>query len=471
MRRALLATGLLLIFALAGCLGDQVDTDRRDLPTGPDGQPLDPAEITFTEPVIIDDTRAGGEPVIAITHNGSVIVSAHPGWTHYHPSEDPTHLGTELIEPASGQSYLWRSTDDGSTWTHIGLPANESQGQGPRGAGFGVSDPDLTVTPSNKLYHTDLEALASASVSWSTDDGKTWIEGNPVASGGAVDRQWLTSYEETVYFTANYFTDHRILRSTDGGITWERVGDVPCRGDINAGPGGELYAGCGSGVAASLDNGATWTVSRVPDHVQDINGSLMEPAVDSAGNVWITWQANESQVYLAGSPDQGESWPWVHDVTDELRQTLGNTSEMTAVWPWVSAGSRGRVAVSAYVTPTAPPSDAGPSDRVWSVASVVALGADTDRPMTAGHLVADGHHEGPICQSGTACQAGSVQGEENSDRRLGDFFESTIDAEGRLHVVYSDTTTHPEDVISHVGYVRMDAGPSLVQAGILPRQG
>lgn len=293
-----------------------------------------------------------------------------------------------------------------------------------------------------------------------------------MASGGPVDRQWLASFEETVYFTANYFTDHRILRSTDGGVTWERVGDVPCRGDINAGPAGELYAGCGSGVATSLDNGATWNVSRVPGHVQDINGSLMEPAVDSAGNVWITWQANESRVYLAGSPDHGQSWPWVHDLTDELRQALGNTTDLTAVWPWVSAGSSGRVAVTAYVTPTAPPGDDGPSDRLWSVASVIALGADTPRPATAGHLLKEGHHQGPICQSGTFCQVGSVQGEENSDRRLGDFFESTIDAQGRLHVVYSDTTTHPNDVISHVGYVRVDAGPPLVApGGPLPTQG
>lgn len=116
MRRALLATGLLLTMALAGCLGQQTESDGTQLPTGPDGQPLDPTEISFTEPLIIDETRAGGEPVIAITHNGTVLVSAHPGWTHYHPSQDPTHLGTELLEPASGQSYLWRSTDDGATW-------------------------------------------------------------------------------------------------------------------------------------------------------------------------------------------------------------------------------------------------------------------------------------------------------------------------------------------------------------------
>src|SRR5438552_18578753 len=59
--------------------------------------------LTFANK-LIDNARAGGEPVIQITQKGTILVAAHPGWTHtrYPPSPN-------LVTPATGQSYLWRS--------------------------------------------------------------------------------------------------------------------------------------------------------------------------------------------------------------------------------------------------------------------------------------------------------------------------------------------------------------------------
>ncbi|MDX1611878.1 MAG: sialidase family protein [Candidatus Thermoplasmatota archaeon] len=465
--RVLLLTATLLTLGLAGCLGSDTDTPRPG--TGPQGAMAEgPAGITFSDPMLIDEVRAGGEPVIAITQAGSILVSAHPGWTHYHPSEDPTHPGSELLEPASGQSYLWKSEDGGETWRHIGLPGQE---EGPRSTGFGVSDPEFTVMEDGTICYTDLEALASSSVSCSEDDGETWT-GNPVASQRPNDRQWLASYQDELYFTANYFTDHDLLASTDKGITWEERGDVPCSGDIIADrTDGTILAGCGTGVAISEDGGFTWEERLVPGADGGSGFYMTEPALDSQGNVWIAWEEGEERLVLAGSPDHGESWPWVHDITAPVREALGGAQDLTMVWHWVSAGSQGRVAVSVFATPTPPPSDAGPADRLWSVVTVAAFQADSGTPGLAGHLVHEGHHQGAICQSGTTCQVGSVQGDENSDRRLGDFFETTIDPEGNLHLTYSETTSHPDDVISHPAYVRRVGGPSFVVDGYTPTQG
>jgi hypothetical protein len=61
-----------------------------------------------------------------------------------------------------------------------------------------------------------------------------------------------------------------------------------------------------------------------------------------------------------------------------------------------------------------------------------------------------------MCQAGTTCQLDPSP--ETGDRRLGDFFEAAIDAEGRLHVAFSVAL---EDAISHPGYAKQLDGPRL----------
>lgn len=462
MRGPALCLLLVLPLVLAGCLGDDAEDSSGQDANGETGP------FTWSEPHIIDPVRAGGEPVITVSQAGSLLISAHPGWTHYHPSDDPTHPGTELLTPASGQSYLWKSEDGGTTWRHIGLPGQE---EGPRSTGFGVSDPEFTVMEDGTICYTDLEALASSSVSCSTDDGETWV-GNPVASQRPNDRQWLASYGPELYFTANFFTDHALLVSTDRGVTWTQRGDVPCSQDLLADPAdGTLYVGCGAGLGVSEDGGETWDVRAIPDHEDEGCFCMTEPALDGGGNVWVSWHNEETELLVAGTPDKGETWPWLLDLTPAVRAALGEPAELTMVWPWTSAGSAGRFAVTVFATPTAPPSDAGPADRVWSVVTVAVLGGDGPAPRITGHVIGPGHHVGAICQSGTVCQVGSVQGDPDSDRRLGDFFETTIDPEGFLHVAYSDTASAPDDVISHPAYVRQTGGPRFVIGPYLPTQG
>lgn len=486
---------IVAMLALAGCFTGSDD----DSPT----VALPPETPVFSEPLLIDAVRAGGEPVIAITQAGTILVSAHPGWTHYHPSEDPTHVGTELLTPASGQSYLWRSTDGGASWTHIGAPGQE---EGPRGTALGVSDPEFTVMEDGTICYTDLEALASSSVACSTDDGETWLVGNPVAAGRPNDRQWLASSGDELYFTANYFADHNIRASTDRGLTWEERGDVPCEQDIVADPhSGHLIGACNAGVTVSEDGGRTWTAEderQVLDAGAGGQRIMAEPAVDGAGNVWVTYTQGEGALWVAGSPDQGKSWPWVYDLTPRFAAfardlegcqespdarlcvgadhrpadrdgtggeagsgdaggTGGDGLTGTYVWPWISAGSGGRVAVTwigAF-----PAAASATYDGDWYIFSIYLLDGTSDRPtFIVNQLTPEPMHRGPICQEGTLCQVSSMQGDDAGDRRLGDFFETTIDADGFLHGSWSNTRELPEDVISHPQYVRQTGGVRLL---------
>lgn len=492
--RALVAA-LLPTLVLAGCADDAREpTDPVDVvdvgtvATLPGFAPVAVGDLPlFSEPLLVDTVRAGGEPVIAITHAGTLLLSAHPGFTHYHPADEGVNPPDEIATPFAGQSYLWRSTDGGATWAHIGLPGME---EGPRSLGLGVSDPEFTVMQDGAVCFTDLEGLAMSSVSCSEDDGQTWLPGNPVAAGAPNDRQWIASHGDELYFTANYFTDHHLRASTDKGLTWEDRGDVPCSQDLVAKPSnGHLIVACDAGVAVSEDAGRTWSeVRSVPDAPEDGQRVMAEPAIDSAGNVWVTYTEGERRLFVAGTPDEGLSWPWVYEVTPHFRlaaaqgrlggdfvcvetlesacgaeqDDLGMTAKNgTYIWPWISAGSRGRLAVTwigAFEEV-----DSGEYGGNWYVFTAYLLGADTSTPQVVPmRLTPEPMHEGPICQSGTTCQVSSMQGEDSGDRRLGDFFETTIGADGYLYGTWSNTYRQPDDVISHPEFVKQVGGLRLI---------
>ncbi|MEK6984961.1 MAG: sialidase family protein [Candidatus Thermoplasmatota archaeon] len=494
---ALLFAALALV--LAGCAQGPDSSPSTASGPGVDGLPtlegFAPLAKTdrplFTAPILVDDVRAGGEPVIAITQAGTILVSSHPGFTHYHPSEDPTHLPTELVSEFAGQSYVWRSTDQGVTWTHIGLPIGTEAG--PRSLALGVSDPEFTVMEDGAICFTDLEALAAASTSCSLDDGVTWLPGNPLGSGRPVDRQWLASYQDEFYFTANYFagpSDFRV--STDKGVTWTDRGSTPCNGDVIANPAnGHLYQHCNPGITVSTDGGTTWSAVRAPDNSTAAGTrTLAEPGLDAAGNVWMAWSQGEHQLFAAGTPDEGVTWPWIIDLTPHFSffaqnqvaltgaATInhdGSATNGTFVWPWLSAGSGGRIAVS-WIGNFDEEKGSEEYSGGWYLFTAYVLGADSASPtVVVSQLTPDAMHVGPICQSGTLCQATSVQGDPAGDRRLGDFFETTIGADGFLYGAWSNTRERVDDTVSHVQFVRQTGGVRLIEDALLgsftPTQG
>lgn len=449
-----------------------------------------PAEYAF-ETVIIDATRAGGEPVVAITPDDTILVATHPGWTHYHPTlDDLDH--SELVAQANGQSYLWRSTDGGASWAHVGLPGLD--GAGPRSIGTGFSDPDFTVDGTGRVWYTDLQILAEQSVSYSDDNGATWTAGNVVAGAGPyVDRQWMGSHGDTVYLTANYFVDRSAGASPDGarpfmttdddGLTWRTLGYAPCGGDFLADPrDGALLMACGLGLAVSRDQGASWTVNESPAG-QHTGFFAHEPALDTAGGVALAANGQPltphepGQVLLSYTPDRGASWSIV-DLTPVAgawaqSQPGSDGGNGTHVFAWVAAGAPGRFAVSwiaAAQTGQAPQL----VDGEWQVLTAFVRGLDTGAvTVDLVQVTADPVHRGPMCQSGTTCQVNSVVldpvlGTDGGDRRMGDFFEATVARDGNLVLAVADTQSQPDDVVSHPRFARQVAGPRLWDQGAWP---
>lgn len=493
------ASLLLALVLVAGCLGGDGHKDEPVKTT--DGPALDlyqgqgtvvysgrllPNGTAF-ETSLIDAQRAGGEPVIALTHDDVLIVATHPGWTHAHPSiDDPDP--SELLLPANGQSYLWRSTDLGATWTHVGAAGTP---MGPRSAGTGFSDPDLTVDGTGRVWYTDLQALAEQSVSYSDDSGQTWTAGNAVAGAGPyVDRQWMGSSGSTVYLTANYFQDRSAGASEDGarpfmttdddGLTWRTVGYSPCGGDFLADPSdGALVMGCGLGMALSLDGGATWREFQSEAGIHE-GFFAHEPAIDAAGGVALAANGqpltphDPNEVVVTYTPDRGATWS-ILDLSPlasrwARAQAGSDGGNGTHVFAWVSAGSAGRFAVSWIATAkTGQAPDLVEAE--WHVVTAFIRGLGTNATEVDLVQVTDQPtHRGPMCQSGTTCQAQSiavdpVMGTDSGDRRMGDFFESTVLRDGRLVMAFADTQAQPGDIVSHPRFARQVSGPTLLADG------
>ena len=134
---------------------------------------------------------------------------------------------------------------------------------------------------------------------------------------------------------------------------------------------------------------------------------------------------------MAVSENRGRSW------SDPVKL---NRSPNTTTFPWLVAGSGGRVAIAYYGTNARGPSPekvtfAGrpvPKWRVWVAYSLNATNARPDYREVAALSSGDYLHEGDVCTSGTGCADGA--------RDLLDYFQLDLDACGKIVITYTDNS-------------------------------
>jgi len=161
---------------------------------------------------------------------------------------------------------VWRSTDNGATWTQV----NASAGWTARESHTSVAMPDGSIV----LMGGGVSGSRRNDVWWSTDNGETWTLVN--ASAGWTARQGHSSVampDGSIVLMGGYGIGgekNDTWRSTDNGETWTLVnasaGWTARQGHSSvAMPDGSivLMGGWGPGlkndVWRSTDNGATWT--------------------------------------------------------------------------------------------------------------------------------------------------------------------------------------------------------------------
>ncbi|MEA3201852.1 MAG: hypothetical protein QOE90_3280 [Thermoplasmata archaeon] len=306
---------------------------------------------------------------------------------------------TGVPQTSYGHSLFVRSQDGGDTFAAIEV---EQKATDTRKYAFEGGDCDITFDAGGTMYTADTW-LGDLSVGHSTDGGDTW-DGTAVATTApVVDRPWLVGGPAgTVHLTwqdVQFAMPTAIWyeRSTDYGQTFTPAVPIATshanqafswEGNLVVAPGGhDLYLAYTTRadaeyltssaesvwVAASHDDGLTWTQNLVRSNARAASYLYPSLGLDSAGGLHVAWAMNDTHdqaVWYSHSADQGVSWSAPVKVA----------SGVGAYGPWIVGAGPGQAVVAWLGTP----SGFADSGQDWYFYAYRESGADTGAPAFTG---------------------------------------------------------------------------------------
>lgn len=310
--------------------------------------------------------------------------------------------------------------------------------------GYNYTTPDAGRTIVSQLSGT------TSLSSYTDDDGDTYT---PDTGGGltsGVDHQTVggtgpfhtplvaAAYPHATYYCSQGIADATCALSVDGGQTYAPAVPIytlaDCgglHGHVKVGPDGSAYVpnkGCGGNQAAvvSENNGATWTVRRVPNSVS----SAVDPAVAigrgdkiKTGRVYFGYSNGNSQAVVAVSEDTGRTWKNFSDVGAIF-------GIKNAVFPVMIAGDDDRAAFAFLGSTTSGDSQ----DRAFTGLWHVYVATTYDGGLT--WKTSDATPNDPVQRNGIWNGGGSPP-----HRNLLDFIGADTDKNGKMLVGYADGCT------------------------------
>ncbi|MDQ1438657.1 MAG: hypothetical protein QOK43_2286 [Acidimicrobiaceae bacterium] len=428
--------------------------------------------VTFGVPRVVDPIHTYGEPNIKVAPNGDVHVSGPQG--------------------TGVQRSIWNvSVDGGDSWRLVqAIPFADSSPLVPNKVdlGPGGGDTEIAITRSGRVFFNDLWALTCFTAAVTDDRGKT-IQSQPAGcSHPPADREWMgildpapedastapyylahkndpggyqplnydvyddfqgdqadMTTDGLVYMNAGHYADDAGHSLVNGNVVVDQktgalIGLVGQSGSDNTHFG--LAVALGTPAADGTQTFTYKTISNtLPGDPQTLFPVL---AQDKARNLYVTW-ATDCGNTNAAIPDPcfriyysyasaADGW-----TTWSAPKRIDTAPVQSSVMPWIAAGADGIVDIVWYGTDF---TDKGrrihPSEQrnqSWDVYMAQITNADTASPAIAQTKVTPHPmHYNDICLLGTGCIT------QVGDRNLADFFQVTIDNDGRARIVYADTS-------------------------------
>src|SRR5437773_1471158 len=387
-----------------------------------------------------------GEPSIGVNWNSPNSAS---GVTNFQSDLQTLFIKFDDSCPANGQSATWYNSPAPTSQFVDSDPIGFTDRQTGR-----VFAGELTLTsPTCKVSFTDTDGLDQLGqpsyAGWSPSSG-------PLGSG--IDHETIGGgpyhapapphgpYSNAVYYCSQDLVTAFCLRSDDGGATYgppvptytSQCGGL--HGHVKVAPDGTVYLpnnSCGGtgAVVVSEDNGLTWNVRLVQNanNQTRANANLQDPAVavDNNGRVYFAASSSTvagsatggSNAIVATSTDRGQTWQNIYDVGAVYG--LKNIAFPAAV-----AADAGRAAVAFYGSTTSGDGSANSFSGIWHL--YVANTFDGGLHWTT----TDATPNDPM-------QRGCIWSHGGADicRNLLDFFDMTVDKQGRVQVGYVDGCT------------------------------
>jgi uncharacterized repeat protein (TIGR01451 family) len=457
----------------------------------------------FHAPVTMPGSNGGSEPSLALTTNGIRYVSWQaPG--EFAKSPDGVNF-TQIGTPDTGaagdvtnaigsnsaiyngqicglptelHTCIYRSTDGGATWQQRNMLADNHPGASDRPwiAVLPGSDPDHdtvylefhTFSPDDLVYvtkSTDGGATFGPAIPVETGTNSAIPDSqcNTIPGGVIVDRSnadvyalWLSGDDvaQNVITGCNYsqigpFTKAWVSRSTDGGTTWspalawQGAFDPTTNIGDNA---GKIF------TTISQDQSGQVHIGLSVRH----NDNPRQFVLDCQMSSNCRENPNATDMYIVTSPDRGAHWT----LPFKVNQTTGSF-----FFPWIHAGSAGRVDVANYFSTTLRPNDpasvwfVGMSQVTGAVAHYVSGANATydSTPIASPEIQLDpnrvhgnGTSGGGICTYGLFCAVVPA-----SNRGLADVFEVHLDPAGGANVTWTS-----DNGGNHIGFVCQNSGQS-----------
>src|SRR5882724_5642693 len=384
-----------------------------------------------------------GEPSIGVNWNSPNSAS---GVTNFQSDLQTLFIKFDDSCPTNGQTATWYNSSAPTSLFVDSDPIGFTDRQTGR-----VFAGELTLlSPTCKMSFTDTDGLDASGqpsqAGWTPSQGS-----GPLASvdhetigGGPYHAPIPARQPGTIYPNAVYYASQSLVvlnvpqasRSDDGGLTFgpSVLTTSACgglHGHIKVAPDGTVFipnnscSGQGA-VLVSENNGITWSIRQVPGTTS--NPALQDPQVgiDNNGRVYFVMSSatsTGSQAVVATSDDHGVTWNNVFDVgaAYKLRNVF---------YPAAVAADANRAAVAFYGSTTGGDGSANSFNGVWHL--YVANTFDGGKTWTTTDATPN-----------DTLQRGCIWAHGGADicRNLLDFFDMTVDKQGRVEVGYVDGCT------------------------------